>query len=416
MQFGGLDLRNRVVAARQTAAGFDPYRFKWQPGMSERLLDTQDDPGRHVTRMTSPPTRILIDLPIFENAEYLSIRKGVLILNIALIVALSLLSLFTLKTFAARLAFGFCLVCFSTSRGWLMNLERGQQYLELATPIWLSLWLVFQARSTRFRSVLWATFCALRPTGVLVQLIAFFSKKNRREIKLTTVIASAWILLSLAAFGPKLWKSYFWQAQEWGSGRFSPREFDPKATYPKQPEFIDFPNNPEKQNRLYEGPIFGEPQLNLMRLPFMPADWVWAYWPIQSIAAVLLALLLFAAVRSTKIARNSEDLLFLRGYAFLVVAEYLLPIPRNLYVMTLILPLAFALFWQHEKLKHGKLTLALMLIGFFVAANFTFDWHTPSHHQGWADAAFFLAAVLAVLLPASDQCARSTNQVLINPS
>ena len=44
--YGGVDLRNRIVGARAIWSGIDPYTFDWQPGMSQRLLDpSRRSPG-----------------------------------------------------------------------------------------------------------------------------------------------------------------------------------------------------------------------------------------------------------------------------------------------------------------------------------------------------------------------------------
>ncbi|MGF1591244.1 MAG: hypothetical protein ACFCU7_18765 [Pleurocapsa sp.] len=56
----GTDLRNRVVAGRLVLQGIDPYFFKWQPGLSERLYDPLDIPGELLSKVSVPPTVIAL--------------------------------------------------------------------------------------------------------------------------------------------------------------------------------------------------------------------------------------------------------------------------------------------------------------------------------------------------------------------
>src|SRR5262245_56528152 len=39
LNYGGVDLRQRIVGARMINEGRSPYTGKWQPGDSERLMD-----------------------------------------------------------------------------------------------------------------------------------------------------------------------------------------------------------------------------------------------------------------------------------------------------------------------------------------------------------------------------------------
>ncbi len=56
----GTDLRNRVVAGRLVLQGIDPYFFKWQPSLSERLYDPLDIPGELLSKVSVPPTVIAL--------------------------------------------------------------------------------------------------------------------------------------------------------------------------------------------------------------------------------------------------------------------------------------------------------------------------------------------------------------------
>ena len=73
--YGGIDLRNRVVGARLIKANHDPYFFKWNENYSQLFLDSKDYPNLPVSRVTVPPTILLIhsflsDLP-YKIQRYL---------------------------------------------------------------------------------------------------------------------------------------------------------------------------------------------------------------------------------------------------------------------------------------------------------------------------------------------------------
>lgn len=74
-KYGGIDLRNRVVGARLIKINYDPYFFKWNENYSELFLDSKDYPDLPVSRITVPPTTLIIhslisDLP-YKTQRYL---------------------------------------------------------------------------------------------------------------------------------------------------------------------------------------------------------------------------------------------------------------------------------------------------------------------------------------------------------
>ena len=58
--YPGTDLRNRVVGARLMLEGIDPYFFKWQPGLSEKLYDPLDIPSEFLSKLSVPPTVLVL--------------------------------------------------------------------------------------------------------------------------------------------------------------------------------------------------------------------------------------------------------------------------------------------------------------------------------------------------------------------
>lgn len=44
----------------------DPYLFKWEPDLSERLYDPLDSPRQYISRLSVPPTVMILHMPIAE--------------------------------------------------------------------------------------------------------------------------------------------------------------------------------------------------------------------------------------------------------------------------------------------------------------------------------------------------------------
>src|SRR3989344_6626707 len=58
------DLHARVVGTRLAIKDIDPYFFQWRPDMPEEWRDPHVDPKATVTRLTVPPTTLLLHLPL----------------------------------------------------------------------------------------------------------------------------------------------------------------------------------------------------------------------------------------------------------------------------------------------------------------------------------------------------------------
>ena len=154
---GSIDLRNRVVAARQAERGFNPYVFKWTPAYPETLLDARDDPRARFTRLTSPPSTVWIH-SLFARFAYRWQKWA----NFAL----AWLALLAIAWWATRsLALSVPAVLFATgayavSGPWQLHLERGQQYVYLALLLLLAACPPHRVAGAWFR----ALTALLRPT------------------------------------------------------------------------------------------------------------------------------------------------------------------------------------------------------------------------------------------------------------
>ena len=129
LEYGGTDLRDRVVPARVLARGMDPYHFKWKEGMPDTLLDPREFHGHPVSRVAVPPSALVLHIP-FAELPYRVQR----ILWLAGQWGLLLLSAFLLASCADAgwkrdTIWILALVFIAGSVFWRLHVERGQVYV-----------------------------------------------------------------------------------------------------------------------------------------------------------------------------------------------------------------------------------------------------------------------------------------------
>jgi hypothetical protein len=329
MRYGGIDLRTRVVGVRVAQIGEDPYFFQWQPGMPDTLLDPQVEFQAKSSRLTVPPTVLLLHLP-FSNLTYL--QQKLIWLSVQWISFLVLILIFLSKSKSIQSSLLICLIslCFAHSFVWKLHVERGQLYI-LYSCLFTLAWLLYKTRINLLKlcsgTILGLTIC-LRPSAFLI-LIPFLA--NRRWFILLGSILGMLLgfILPTLILEPSLWNSYF-SAMRGITQYFSKHRRIPDNDwstsiaqaefYPKTIEGLDFvaqskdiPNaNSSVQN-------------TLMSLGIENID------QIQNILLVIFLLISILIIK--KIAKRgfSNNLIFFQGIVLYILSEFLLPSPRYSY-------------------------------------------------------------------------------------
>jgi hypothetical protein len=232
---GSIDLRNRVVAARQAERGLDPYVFKWTPGYPETLLDARDDPRARFTRLTSPPSTVWVH-SLVARFPYRWQKWG----NFAL----AWLALVAVAWWATRsLALPVPAVLFATgayavSGPWQLHLERGQQYVYLALLLLLAVCPPYRVSGPWFR----ALAALLRPT-LWISVFATFREKRIPRSVLWSIGAGGLLALPMLLVYPiSWWFGYLASSRDWYLEMFGLRTFITPAgssaafVYPVAPE------------------------------------------------------------------------------------------------------------------------------------------------------------------------------------
>ncbi len=205
---GAIDLRNRVVAARQAERGLNPYFFKWTPSYPETLLDARDHPGARFTRLTSPPSTVWLH-SLFARFDYRwqkwtnFVLAWLALLAIAWWAARSL----ALRVPAVLLATG----AYAVSGPWQVHVERGQQYVYLALLLLLAVCPPYRVSGPWFR----ALAALLRPTLGVSVFTAFRERRILRSVLFTMGAGCLLALPVLVAYPISWWFDYLASSRDW---------------------------------------------------------------------------------------------------------------------------------------------------------------------------------------------------------
>ena len=206
--YGGVDLRNRVVGARLMLEGMDPYHFKWSEEYPERLLDPSDNPENEVSRVTVPPTVLALHMTM-AWLPYRAQRTLWLYVQWSLLLASLLLFSRCARTGEQARAVWIVGLLLSSTTIWRFHVERGQIYVLYALLIALSFWL--SRRPWRYAAqgagAALGLATAMRPTLALMAIPLLVFGKTRITAGLVSALAIL-LLLSVVLFGMPVWRDY----------------------------------------------------------------------------------------------------------------------------------------------------------------------------------------------------------------
>jgi hypothetical protein len=319
--YGGVDLRNRVVGARVMLEGLDPYHFKWSESYPDTLLDPVDNPDNEVSRVTVPPTVLMLHVPLARlpyHAQRTIWLYGQWLLLLASIFLLALCA----KTRNQAKSIWIIGLFFSCTGIWRFHVERGQVYILFVFLAALALWL---CRRPWKYAALWGGIAlgitaSMRPTLALMLLpmLAF------RKWKLSAGLAAGlviFVLLSVAIFGVPLWKDYS------SAMRYHERDNLGLAQ----------PISEDNATRYIEGTgYYGSykefPDINTSLQWFLKYNWD-LNAKAQALSMMLAFVLLLAAAYLILFWKRDVSLetTFLAGFSIMLVAEFFLPAVKTYY-------------------------------------------------------------------------------------
>jgi hypothetical protein len=215
-QYGGVDLRSRIVGARVLMTGVDPY-FVDAPPADDRLLDaSQIYPGAGKPtfgRRCYPPTLFLM----YSPTSWLTYSTQRWFWFAAEWAGMALLA-FVCARMAPRPRgrLGFLLLVilgFVASRGWRLHVERGQYYVFLAVLMAGAVYLLHRHAASWMAGIALGIAVALRPTAGVGLLLLFFTRHRIASIAAAATAAVAGLLSLFIAKIP-VWVHYI-QCVQW---------------------------------------------------------------------------------------------------------------------------------------------------------------------------------------------------------
>jgi hypothetical protein len=336
LEYGGIDLRTRVVGARVLIEGMDPYSFKWHPGMSDRLLDPRIDPNKGVPNLTVPPTVLVLHSAI-ANFSYLN--QKIIWLAVQWMAFLSTLGIFMTRSQSwlkrsSILVLGWLIL---SSYYWRVHVERGQIYIIYV--VLLALAWFFSGASFRYHKVISGFLvgfaASLRPP-IILMLIPFGIYRQWALLLGSIMGLVSGLSLSLTLANISIWKSY-WLALNGlaslkksyeGSNLISSAgeigELYPKVIISKlYPKIIEGMGNVDLMSNIPHSNSSFKYLLSRLGMDVSPGNLV------LSLCVVIFFLSCFAISLPRR--NISVGLVFLMGFIMYLISEFFIPSSRYSY-------------------------------------------------------------------------------------
>jgi hypothetical protein len=379
-EYGGTDLRARVVGARELLLKKDPY---FTPAQTDQI-ETLQDPDRYAndaTRCTYSPTLLYLYAPlahlpyktqrlIWFGIEWAALAGSILLLRATLRGRL-------LKDVFTALA----LIFFADGAFWRLHVERGQYYIFIVFLMSLTAYLSLRKRKTDDgdeirHDQLWygiplgiAAAIRLTPLAILLPLWAAGFKRTAIG---AAVIAMACVGATMHFGGVTLWKDYFRNAN-FQSKLILDRDFaaTQRAALPPLPataEGVTF-------QRVLDAPIWNITFATQILGPFSQRmRWIpnVQYWNTLSKCAAALVCLLFTTAlwfRPTVKPPEALAAAFLCG----LLVDFFVPIRYSYADISFLIPIGLLMPWMLRN-NYGYICFAVVLLALALGHSFLPLW------------------------------------------
>lgn len=209
--YGGTDLRVRVVGARALVRGINPYTIK----ESEDLDPTLRDPDQSgLSRCTYPPTLLFLYAPL-SSLKYSTQRAIWAMLEWCAFFTSVLVLRECLKLRDARYWFSVAAIgLFGSSFFWRLHVERGQYYIVVVLLISIGILLLLKTQHAVATGIFWGIAICLRPTAGLLVLPWLMS--SQRKIAITAIATAIVSVAAATAAGqPEYWLDFLKLSRAW---------------------------------------------------------------------------------------------------------------------------------------------------------------------------------------------------------
>jgi hypothetical protein len=357
VNYGGVDLRERIVGARMIPLHKSPYLDRWSPGQSERLIDPNLKRQDSLNGVTVAPGSLYI-LYLFSGLSYFSIRILWMFFQYACLAYIFLYFFFNTDDSRKFLVLVISSVFFFSSSFWFLHIERGQMYIFYAFLFTLAYQFCSKQKKlgfflTGFTMAL-AIYC--RPNFVVLTSLFLF-------------IQNRWLLFGFISCSFLLLTDVYYHLNWW-------REY----TYAMS-VFTGFTERTITYPTIYKFPLVIEGMNNLTRYKtdfncggIRPIDhWVERFiHPASYLYLVTYTFVAALLLLTFKNRLKEPGAVFLFCFGLYIISEYIMPAPRSAYnLIQWIFPVLLLL-------KENFLTpvrLALLIVGLFLITDYPF--HLP---------------------------------------
>jgi hypothetical protein len=365
-RFAGVDLRPKVVGARQLVVHADPYVIPPAPPASEHLIDPlQRYPGP--SRVSYPPTLLLFLYGPLLGLSYGAERLAWASLEWLALLGILVVGARSMPDRTARLAW-IAAVTFGVagSLGWRLHVERGQYYVFLALLV-----VAAGARLSReprdlLAGVLLGVAIGFRPTLALIPVLLWLATRTRAAVA-ALATGAGMCVATLPWTGVAVWKSYFGLVEHYqrylqvGGHRFGPAIGAPRVVEGMNiASLLDLPASNTSFRVLYE-----ELASSAALRALLPMDRYRLWSSALTLAITALGALVALGLRR---ARRSPRLAFAWAVTAALAADIVLAPIRYPYCDVLLLaalaPL-LPLLTRHRPYR-GLLVLVLAALGTWI--------------------------------------------------
>ncbi len=362
-KYGGVDLRNRVVAARvATELNQDPYYFKWTEGSDDRFLDPADNAATPVARVTVPPTTLLFQ-SLISRLPYLAQRYIWFFLQwFCMVASIFLLTRLTASPAARKMIWILGLLFISGAYFWRLHVERGQMYVFYVFLFTLSLYFYQkfgeEKKGQSVAGFILGYLISLRPP-FLFALVPFLIYKKFRFSSFAALGFAASVLLTSIFLPPSLWISFYNSASFQGTMR-TEEGTNFRAIGADRAEGV------ELKNFL---PVPGEDSSLQRIIRALAGRWLGNNGLLILLLGTMA--LVIAYLYKFKIPQPEINHLFFAGIVLVFLSEFFIPAPRWPYANVIwLIPLALIIT---SAVKIQKITPLLSIIFALSAAGLLFN-------------------------------------------
>ena len=369
----------------------DPYFFKWQTGMSERLYDPMDKAEEILSRLSVPPTVLILHLPI-ASLSYLQQKVVWLIVQWLAFIGIIFAFFKHNQDEYRRSLVMFVGIIFANSLFWRFHINSGQVYIfytGLLAISWLLLNQQFKHRELASGFLAGIT-ASLRPPYIL--LFIFFLINRKFNFVAGGIIGLIFaVLFSWATTDIFFWQQYI-LAMLGMTGLVKLEDIANKLPAIDS-QSINFPNvvegfNFEKIQPL-ETYLFSDSSLRNLFVRLNISN------KTEILVIALAFILVIFCLLSIKYSLQKLDInrLFLFSCTACIASEFFIPIGRySYYDIQWLLPLLIIVsIADTKKLLERKLIL-LLIIGFILSIGY-FLWFSSS----WFDNSLFYSTYLITI-------------------